>query len=85
MPAPAGRSRFPCGSILKPTFAGSDFEAWAGEYDTTVRKAEFALTRLPQLGSGVGLTAAADADDLFDTFFETFDLERGDDFYERPL
>jgi len=70
--------------VFETDFLGSDFEAWAEEYDTTIRKAEFAFARLPQLGSGAGLTAA-DADDLFDSFFETFDLERGDDFYERPI
>ena len=82
---PGGAFEIPVRVDFESKFAGSNFEAWAGEYDATVRKAEFALTRLPQLGSGVGLTAAADGDDLFDTFFETFDLERGHDFHERPL
>jgi hypothetical protein len=82
---PGGAFEIPVRVDFETNFSGSDFEAWAEEYDTTIRKAEFALTRLPQLGSGVGLTAAAEADDLFDSFFETFELERGDDFYERPL
>jgi proteasome lid subunit RPN8/RPN11 len=82
---PGGAFEIPVQVDFRRTFAGSDFDAWAGEYDATIRKADFALTRLSQLGSGVGLTAAAEADDLFDAFFETFDPERGDDFYERPL
>jgi len=82
---PSGAFEIPVLTDFQTSFAGSDFETWAGEYDVTVRKAEFALTRLPQIGSGVGLTVAANADDLFGTFFETFDLERGDDFYERPI
>jgi proteasome lid subunit RPN8/RPN11 len=82
---PGGAFEIPVRVDFETNFAGSDFDAWAGEYDVTVRKAEFALARLPQIGSGVGLTVAADADDLFGTFFETFDLERGDDFYERPI
>jgi hypothetical protein len=82
---PGGAFEIPVRLDFESNFAGSNFEAWAGEYDSAVRKAEFAVDRLPRLGSGVGLTAAADADDLFDTFFETFDLERDDDFHERPL
>jgi proteasome lid subunit RPN8/RPN11 len=82
---PGGAFEIPVQVDFQGPFAGSNFEAWAGEYDTTIRKAEFALTQLPQLGSGVGLTAAADTDDLFDRFFESFDLERGDDFHERSL
>jgi proteasome lid subunit RPN8/RPN11 len=81
---PSGAFEIPVRVDFETEFSGSDFEAWAEEYDTTVRKAEFALTRRPQLGSGLGLTAAADTDGLFDSF-ETFDLERGDDFYERPF
>jgi proteasome lid subunit RPN8/RPN11 len=79
---PGGAFEIPVQVDFQEPFAGSNFEVWAGEYDTTVRKAEFALTRLSQLGS---LAAAVDADDLFDSFFGTFDLERGHDFYERPL
>jgi proteasome lid subunit RPN8/RPN11 len=82
---PGGAFEIPVQVDFQGQFAGSDFEAWAREYDTTVRKAEFGLTRLPHLGSGVGLTAATDTDHLFDAFFETFDPERGDDFYGRPL
>jgi proteasome lid subunit RPN8/RPN11 len=82
---PGGAFEIPVQVDFHCTFAGSDFEAWAGEYHTTIRKAGFLPTRLPELGSGVGLTAAADADDLFDSFFESFNPERGDDFYERPL
>ena len=74
---PGGAFEIPVLLDFETRFAGSDFEVWAAEYDATVRKAELALTRLPQLGSGVGLTAAADADDVFDTFFETFDLGEG--------
>jgi proteasome lid subunit RPN8/RPN11 len=82
---PGGAFEIPVRVDFETNFSGSDFEAWAEEYDTTIRKAEFAFARPPQLGSGVGLTAAADADDLFDAFFETFDRERDDDFYERPI
>jgi proteasome lid subunit RPN8/RPN11 len=82
---PGGAFEIPVQVDFEGLFVGSDFETWASEYDTTVRRAELALTRLPQLGSGVGLTAATDADDLFDRFFESFDRERSDDFYERSL
>lgn len=82
---PGGAFKIPVRVDFETNFSGSDFEAWAEEYGTTIRKAEFAFARPPQLGSSVGLTAAADADDLFDAFFETFDQERGDDFYERPF
>ena len=82
---PGGAFEIPVRVDFESSFAGSDFEAWGREYDTTVRKAESALNQLPPLGSGVGLTAAADTDDLFESVFETFDLERGDDFYERSL
>jgi proteasome lid subunit RPN8/RPN11 len=82
---PGGAFEIPVRVDFETNFSGSDFEAWAEEYDTTIRKAEFAFARPPQLGSGVGLTAAADADDLFDAFFDTFDRERGEDFYERPI
>jgi proteasome lid subunit RPN8/RPN11 len=82
---PGGAFEIPVGVDFETNFSGSDFEAWTEEYDTTIRKAEFAFARLPQIGSDVGLTAAADADDLFDSFFETFELERADDFYERPI
>jgi len=82
---PGGAFEIPVEVDFHGTFAGSDFEAWAGEYHSTVRKAESALTRLPQLGFDASLAGTADTDDLFDSFFETFDLERGDDFHERPL
>ena len=82
---PGGAFEIPVRVDFETNFSGSDFEAWAEEYDTTIRKLEFAFARLPQLGSGVGLTASTDADDLFDRFFESFDLERSDDFYERPI
>jgi proteasome lid subunit RPN8/RPN11 len=82
---PGGAFEIPVCVDFESNFAGSDFEAWTEEYDTTIRKAEFAFARLPQLGSGAGLTAAADADALFDSFFESFDLERGHDSHERPL
>jgi proteasome lid subunit RPN8/RPN11 len=74
---PGGAFEIPVQVDFHSAFEGSNFEAWAGEYDATVRKAEFALTRLPQLGSGAGLAAAADTVDLFDIFFETFELEKG--------
>jgi proteasome lid subunit RPN8/RPN11 len=79
---PGGAFEIPARTDFRTSFAGSNFEAWAGEYDSAVRKADFSLT---QLGSTVGLAAAADSDDVFDLFLESFDLERGDDFYERPL
>ena len=81
---PGGAFEIPVRVDFESKFVGSNFEAWAGEYDSAVR-AEFAVARLPRLGANVGLTAAADADDLFDPFFETFDLEREHDFHERPL
>jgi hypothetical protein len=82
---PGGAFEIPVRVDFETNFAGSDFEAWAGEYDTTVRKADFALTRLPRLGSDVSLAGPAQTDDLFDSFFDTFDLERGQDSYERTL
>jgi len=82
---PGGAFEIPANIDFETSFGGSNFEAWTREYATAVRKAEFALARLPQLGSDVGVAAPADTDDLFDTFFETFDLERGDDFYEQPI
>jgi proteasome lid subunit RPN8/RPN11 len=82
---PGGAFEIPVRVDFETNFSGSDFEAWAEEYDTTIQKAEFALAQLPQLGSGVDLTAAAAADDLFDRFLETFDPERGDDFNERAF
>jgi hypothetical protein len=82
---PGGAFEIPVSTDFETSFAGSDFEAWTGEYDTTVRKAEFGFTHLPDAGSGVSLAGTAHSDDLFDTFFETLDLERGDDFYEPPF
>jgi proteasome lid subunit RPN8/RPN11 len=82
---PGGAFEIPVHVDFEGPFAGSDFDAWAGEYDATIRKADFALTGLAQLGSCAGLTAAADTDDLFDSFLETFNLERSDAFHERPL
>jgi proteasome lid subunit RPN8/RPN11 len=82
---PGGAFEIPVQVDFQGAFAGSHFEAWALEYGGTVQKGESALTGLAQLDSGVSLTATADTDDLFDTFFETLNLERGDDFYERPL
>jgi proteasome lid subunit RPN8/RPN11 len=82
---PSGAFEIPVSLDFESSFAGSDFEAWAGEYETAVRKAEFALTRLPRLGCDVSLAGPTQADDLFDSFFDTFDLERERDFYERTL
>jgi proteasome lid subunit RPN8/RPN11 len=37
---PSGAFEIPVRVNFESNFAGSDFEAWAGEYDTTIRKTE---------------------------------------------
>lgn len=83
---PGGAFEIPVQVDFQGDFAGSNLKAWTREYETAVRKAEFGLSRPPRVGSGLSLAGTAQTDDLFDSsFLETFDLERGHDFYERTL
>jgi hypothetical protein len=82
---PGGAFQIPVSVDFRSKFAGSDFEAWAAEYDSGVRIAEFPLDHLPLVGSYVDLPAAADRDDPFDGFLEFLEPERGHDFHERPI
>ncbi len=66
-------------------FAGSNGEAWAQEYEATVRQPEVRLTGLPTAQFGANLAALAATDDMFDSFWETFDWERGLDVHEHTL
>jgi proteasome lid subunit RPN8/RPN11 len=82
---PGGAFEIPVSVDFESSFAGSNFEAWAREYESAVQKAEFGPTPLPHVGSGPNLAGPALTDDLSDSFFDTFDLERGHDFYERTF
>jgi proteasome lid subunit RPN8/RPN11 len=64
-------------------FAGTDFEAWAREYKTTVEPA-------PQLapfreGRLIGGTQAGASHELFDDLWWSFDSKNEEAFYDRPL
>jgi hypothetical protein len=81
---PGGAFQIPVGVDCHSGFAGSEFDAWAAEYDAGVRMAEFPLDHLPLVGSSADLAATAERDDLFDCFLETLDIERND-IDERPV
>jgi proteasome lid subunit RPN8/RPN11 len=82
---PGGAFEIPVCVDFESRFAGSDFEAWAREYESAVRQAELSVNRPPHVCFGPSVPGPALADDLLDSFFDTFDLERGHDFYERTI
>jgi proteasome lid subunit RPN8/RPN11 len=82
---PGGAFEIPVCVDFESSFVGSNFEAWAQEYESAVRLAEFAVSRPPHVRCGPGMPRPVLADDLLDSFFDTFDLERGHGFYEPTL
>jgi hypothetical protein len=82
---PGGAFEIPVQVDFQSPFAGSNFDAWTREYESAVRKAEFGLSRSPYVRSGPNLAGPALADELLDTLFETFDLQRGHNFYEPTI
>jgi proteasome lid subunit RPN8/RPN11 len=82
---PGGAFEIPVRVDFATSFAGSNSEAWATEYKAAVQKIAPALNQLPHSDVAGRFTGAAPSDDPFDIFFETFDLERNDNFHERPL
>lgn len=82
---PGGAFEIPVLVDFETKFAGSNFETWAREYESAVRKAELGLSRPAHVRLGPGMSERALTDDLLDSFFDTFDLERGHDFYERAF
>ena len=82
---PGGEWVIPVGIDFQGRFAGSNGDAWAAEYEATVRQPELRFSGPPPAQFGANLTAPAETDDLFDTFWETFDWEKGLDFHEHTL
>jgi proteasome lid subunit RPN8/RPN11 len=75
---PGGGFKVPVELDFQSSFAGSNFDAWALEYETAVRKAEFPFT---PTGSCGDLLPCSETDELFDSFLETLDFEGGHDIH----
>jgi proteasome lid subunit RPN8/RPN11 len=82
---PGGAFEIPVQVDFDGSFAGSNFEDWAREYEAAVRQAEFGFAGGPAVDSCVSPTGSVRRDRLFDSFLETLEPERGHDFHERPL
>jgi hypothetical protein len=82
---PGGTFEIPVQIDFCGDFAGSNFEGWALEYQTAVTQSAFGFSGGPPIDSCVGPPESTGRDHLFDSFLATLDLERGHDFYERPL
>jgi hypothetical protein len=82
---PGGEWEISVGIDFQGHFAGSNCDAWAKEYEATVRQPEVRLTGPPATQFGANLAALAETDDLFDSFWESFDWERRVDLHEHTL
>ncbi len=82
---PGGEWVIPVGIDFQGRFAGSNRDAWAAEYEATVCQPEVRLTGLPSAQIGANSAALTETDDLFDSFWVTFDWERGLDLHEHTL
>jgi hypothetical protein len=82
---PGGAFVIPVEVDFHGNFAGSNFEAWTREYQTTVRQAQLGLAVAPAVGPPVGPFESVGTYQLFDDFLDSIELEKDYEFHERPL
>jgi hypothetical protein len=82
---PGGAFEIPVEVDFDGAFAGSNFEAWVEEFESTVRQAGCGLAGEPLIDSYLSPAGSARPDQLFDDFLISLEQEREHDFYERPL
>ncbi len=82
---PGGAWEIPAEVDFERDFAGSNCDAWAAEYQATVRKAQAMPAGKPEAQFGADLSVLTDACDLFDSDWNTFDWERELDLHEYAI
>jgi proteasome lid subunit RPN8/RPN11 len=79
---PGGAFEIPVEIDFETGFGGTNFEAWAGEYEGAVQRADLAGRRPAPIGDDEP-SGVAQAGDPIDEFFRLFDMKKESDFYER--
>jgi proteasome lid subunit RPN8/RPN11 len=82
---PGGAFRIPTEVDFDRRFFGTDLEAWAQEFETTVEPASFHLPAASHAGGSTGETQARPRYEIFNDLWGSFDPQEEESVYERPL